>query len=187
MSEITQLLSAKEGEPDFQLVFDRLYTELKQLAGARLSMMNKGRTLTPTVLVHEAYDRLVNVDGLDLKSRRHFFALASRTMRHIVIDHLRASGANKRGGDLVAVTLTEAIAANSDALELLDLDRALDELDQVNPLQRELVELRFFGGLPMIEIADLLGMSTRSAWREWAKAKAFLHLRLGEQSAKPDH
>jgi RNA polymerase sigma factor (TIGR02999 family) len=183
MSEITLMLSAKEGEPDFQLVFDKLYAELKKLAGARLAMMSGGRTLTPTVLVHEAYDRLVNVDGLDLKSRRHFFALASRTMRHIIIDHLRASGASKRGGDLVAVTLTEAVAAAADTSELLDLDQALDELDQINPLHRELVELRFFGGLPMAECAELLEISPRTAWREWQRARAFLHVRMAQPQA----
>lgn len=178
MSEITLLLSAKAGEPDFQLVFDKLYAELKKLAGARLAVMGGGRTLTPTVLVHEAYDRLVNVDGLDLKSRRHFFALAARTMRHIIIDHLRASGASKRGGDLVAVTLTEAVAAAADTTELLDLDQALDELDQINPLHRELVELRFFGGMPMADCAELLDISPRTAWREWQRARAFLHARI---------
>lgn len=178
MSDITLLLSAKEGEPDFQLVFDKLYAELKRLAGARLAVMGGGKTLTPTVLVHEAYDRLVNVEGLKLDGRRHFFALAARTMRYIIVDYLRASGASKRGGDLVAVTLTEAVAAAADTTELLDLDQALDELDQINPLHRELVELRFFGGLSMAECAELLEISPRTAWREWQRARAFLHVRV---------
>lgn len=178
MSNITLMLSAKEGEPDFQVVFERLYVELKQIAGARLAVMGGGRTLTPTVLVHEAYDRLVKVEGLELNSRRHFFALAARTMRHIIVDYLRASGASKRGGDLVAVTLTEAVAAAADTPDLLDLDQALNELDQINPLHRELVELRFFGGLAMAECAELLEISPRTAWREWQRARAFLHVRI---------
>jgi RNA polymerase sigma factor (TIGR02999 family) len=99
-------------------------------------------------------------------------------MRHIIVDYLRSGSSLKRGGDQVAITLTENLAAENDLPRLLDLDQALDELDQINPLQRELVELRFFAGLPMIEIAELLGLSPRTAWREWNKARAFLHARV---------
>lgn len=178
MAEVTQLLTPADGEPDLKAVFDRLYPELKRLAQARLQSMSGGKTLTPTVLVHEAYDRLINAANLDLTGRRHFFATASKCMRHIIVDHLRSGSSLKRGGDQIAVTLTENIAAASDMPRLLDLDKALDELDQINPVQRELVELRFFAGLPMVEIAELLDMSSRTAWREWNKARAFLHTRI---------
>lgn len=181
MSEITALIQARnlEGKTaDLQVVFDRLYSELKRLAGARLSVMSAGQTLTPTALVHEAYDRLIQAPDLDIKSRRHFFATAGKVMRYIIVDHLRASGASKRGGDLVAITLTEAVATSADCSELLDLDRALDELDRVNPVHRELVELHFFAGLPMSECAELLEISLRTAWREWQRARAFLHVRI---------
>lgn len=186
MSEITELLrGGKTGsdKPDLQAVFDRLYPELKKLARARLAVMSSGETLTPTALVHEAFDRLVQAQNLDLQGRRHFFACAGRVMRYIIIDHLRMAGSQKRGGDQVAVTLTEAIAGEDDLPQLLDLDRALDELDQINPLQRELVEMRFFAGLPMTEIADLLGLSSRTAGREWQRARAFLHTRVAETSS----
>lgn len=178
MAEVTQLLTSLDGEPDIKAVFDHLYPELKRLAQARLQSMSGGQTLTPTALVHEAYDRLINANHLDLTGRRHFFATASKCMRHIIVDHLRSGSSLKRGGDQVAITLTENIAAENDMPRLLDLDQALDELDQINSLQRELVELRFFAGLPMVEIAELLGMSSRSAWREWNKARAFLHTRI---------
>lgn len=180
MAEITELLTSGDRDPDLQGVFDRLYPELKRLAGARLAVMSGGQTLTPTVLVHEAYDRLIQASNLDIKSRRHFFATAGKVMRHIIVDHLRAGSSLKRGGDQIAITLTESIAADSDIPHLLDLDRALDELDQINPLQRELVELRFFAGLPMSEVSELLEMSNRTAWREWQRARAFLHARVAE-------
>ena len=183
MSDITALIQAQNQDgrtPDLKVVFDRLYPELKRLAGARLSVMSAGQTLTPTVLVHEAYDRLIQASNLDIQSRRHFFATAGKVMRYIIVDHLRASGASKRGGDLVAVTLTEAVARSADRSELLELDQALDELDRVNPVHRELVELHFFAGLPMSECAELLEISVRTAWREWQRARAFLHVRVSQ-------
>jgi RNA polymerase sigma factor (TIGR02999 family) len=178
MAEVTQLLNPDDGEPDLKAVFDHLYPELKRLAQARLQVMSAGQTLTPTVLVHEAFDRLINARELDLAGRRHFFATAGKCMRHIIVDHLRSGSAMKRGGNQISITLTENLAGEGDVTNLLDLDRALDELDQIRPLQRELVELRFFAGLPMTEIAELLEMSDRSAWREWDKARAFLHARI---------
>lgn len=178
MAEITQWLNTEQGGPDLQAVFDHLYPELKRLAQARLGAMSAGQTLTPTVLVHEAYDRLVNSRQLDLRNRRHFFATAAKCMRFIVVDQLRSRNALKRGGDQITITLTDHVAADTSPNELLDLDRALDELDQIKPLQRELVELRFFAGLPMAEIAQLLDTSERTAWREWDKARAFLHARM---------
>ncbi len=178
MSEITQWLSADGGGPDLQAVFDQLYPELKRLAQARLQVMSPGQTLTPTVLVHEAYDRLINTNPLNLNGRRHFFATAAKCMRYIVVDQLRSQSALKRGGDQIAITLTEQITAGETPTDLLDLDRALDELDQIKPLQRELVELRFFAGLSMAESAQLLDLSERTAWREWDKARAFLHARM---------
>jgi RNA polymerase sigma factor (TIGR02999 family) len=178
MSEFRELLTGNGRQPDMQAVFDRLYPELKRLANARLQVMSAGQTLTPTALVHEAYDRLVSASRLDIRDRRHFFATAGKCMRHIIVDHLRSGSSLKRGGDQVAVTLTERIAADTDIPRLLDLDRALDELDRISPLQRELVEMRFFAGLAMSEIAELLELSERTAWREWSKARAFLHARV---------
>lgn len=181
MSEITELIRAHSQHGDtvaLQTAFDRLYPELKRLAGARLAVMGGGRTLTPTSLVHEAYDRLIQSENLDVRGRRHFFSLAGKAMRYIIVDYLRAGRALKRGGDQVMVTLTENVAADSDIPQLLDLDRALDELNRFHPLRRELVELRFFAGRSMAEIAELLELSERTAWREWSKARAFLHARI---------
>ncbi|TVQ35496.1 MAG: sigma-70 family RNA polymerase sigma factor [Wenzhouxiangella sp.] len=180
MSDITRLLVDSEDGPDLKAVFDRLYPELKQLARARLASLSKGQTITPTVLVHEAFMRLVQADRLDLSGRRHFFACAGRAMRNIIVDHLRASGAQKRGGDQVAITLTDQLGEAGPAESILDLDQALNELDLISPQQRELVELKFFAGLPVNEIAELMGISSRTAWREWQRARAFLHARVAE-------
>lgn len=178
MSDITQWLNAEQGDPNLQAVFDGLYPELKRLAQSRLQLISSGQTLTPTALVHEAYDRLVSSSGLSIRNRRHFFAVAAKCMRFIIVDHLRSGSSLKRGGSQIAITLSEDAVGAETPAGLLDLDRALEELDQIKPLQRELVELRFFAGLSMSEIAELLEMSDRSAWREWAKARAFLHARI---------
>lgn len=183
MSEITELLQGNGGSPDFKAVFDRLYPELKIIARKRIASLGQGETLTPTALVHEAYLRLIDSTQLGFKGRRYFFACAGRAMRNIVVDQIRSSSAIKRGGDQIAVTLSEDIPGVVDGQSVLDLDRALDELDKVDSSRRELVELKFFSGLTIQEIAELQGISSRTAAREWQRAKAFLHLRLKESGA----
>lgn len=184
MSDITQLLQRADPDGDhLDAVFEQLYPELRRLASARLRALRSGQTLTPTVLVNEAYMKMVqSSDRLDLKSRRHFFACAARAMRHIVIDSLRAATAGKRGGVSADVTLHENISLPDNTHQLLDLDRALGELGQLDARQRELVEMRFFAGLPIHEIAELMEVSERTAWREWKRARAFLHAQLSVEA-----
>lgn len=180
-SEITQLLaSAREGGTEqIEKLFELLYSELRQLASSRLGGGNQ--TLTPTVLVHEAFLRLTTSEDLTLNDRRHFFACAARSMRCIVIDHARRASATRHGGDLARVTLNQALLANAgpraDA-DLLSLDQALDRLDHVNSRQREVVELHYFAGLTFAEIAALHECTERTALRQWERARAFLHLQL---------
>ncbi len=180
-SEITQLLaSAREGGTDqVQKLFELLYSELRQLASSRLGRGDQ--TLTPTVLVHEAFLRLTTSDQLPINDRRHFFACAARSMRCIVIDHARSASAERRGGDLTRVTLSDALVGNGDQnadAELLSLDQALDRLDHVNARQREVVELHYFAGLTFSEIAALHECTERTALRQWERARAFLHAQL---------
>src|SRR5690606_11867132 len=113
--------------------------------------------------------------------RRHFFACAARAMRNIMVDHLRASSADKRGGGVEPVTL-EGVAVEAPVLspQLLDLDQALESLDQLSPRQREVVELHFFAGLGYAEIAELHECSERTVIREWQRARAFLHAAMEE-------
>ena len=195
-AQITRLLrQAESGDREsLSEVFEVLYPELRRLAAARLR--GAGHTITPTILVHELYLRLGEGNGLSLQNRRHFFAAAAKAMRWIMVDHARKRGAEKRGGGMVAVTLTERLAEVPEEEEVLDeavalspqreeevlaLHESLDVLDRLDPRRRELVELRYFIGLEFSEVAELLGCSERTAKREWARARALLHAMLCEQ------
>jgi RNA polymerase sigma factor (TIGR02999 family) len=181
MSEITELLQQARAGQGAALgqVFDRLYEELRRIARGHLA--SGERTLSPTVLVHEAYLRLLGNSELALNDRRHFLACAARAMRAIFVDHVRRGTALKRGGSTPDVPLdaADAVAVELPAGEdLLMLDQALDRLDALSPRQREVVELRWFAGLEFAEIASLLECSERTAKREWERARAFLHVML---------
>lgn len=184
MGEITELLgrSAAGDAAAMDAVFAHVYPELRRLAAAQLGRGD--HTLTPTALVHEAYLRLLGASALSLTGRRHFFACAARAMRNIVIDHLRAATADKRGGAVVPITL-DGLGAEAPglSLQLLDLDEALNTLDGISPRQREVVELHFFGGLGYAEIAELHECSERTVIREWHRARAFLHAQLAGGAA----
>jgi RNA polymerase sigma factor (TIGR02999 family) len=183
MGEITQWLTAARGGDPQALgrVFERLYPELRDMARSRLHAGE--RTLTPTVLVHEVYVRLIGNLRLTLVDRRHFLACAARAMRAVVVDHARRRGAAKRGrGDHdLRVDLAELhIPDTDDATEMLALDAALTRLDAMNPRQCEVVELRYFAGLEFPELAELLECSERTAKREWERARAFLYVQLAD-------
>lgn len=182
MTGITELLRGNGGPPDFSAVFDRLYPELKIIARNRIACLGQGATLTPTALVHEAYLQLVDSTQLDFVGRRYFFACAAKVMRNIVVDQIRSSSAAKRGGDQIAITLSDNLPELTSNQSVLDLDRALDELEQVDSARRELVEMKFFSGLTIDEIAQMQGISPRTAAREWQRARAFLHLRMQDFS-----
>ncbi|HEY6985884.1 MAG TPA: ECF-type sigma factor [Rhodanobacteraceae bacterium] len=182
--EITRLVRAA-GEGDraaFEALFARVYDELKVLARKQLAS-SVGHTLNTTGLVHEAYLKLAQPDaGTDLRGRVHFFALAAKAMRQIVIDRARARIADKRGGGGVQlVDIAEASDVVDSELgpdELLKLDRALTQLASDEPRLADLVELRFFAGLEIQEIATLQGVSERTLNRDWRRAKAHLHAAL---------
>lgn len=180
MGEITAWLArANGGDPAaLDRVFEALYPELRNLARARAAAGE--RTLTPTVLVHEAYLRLLGNEALALNDRHHFLACAARAMRAIVVDHARRRSAAKRGGPGDDVALDEvefALGVGSDD-DLIALDGALDALERINPKLRQVVELRYFAGLEFEDIASLFDCSLRTAKREWERARAFLHAQL---------
>jgi RNA polymerase sigma factor (TIGR02999 family) len=181
MSEVTEhLVRAREGDADaLERVYELLYPELKRLAVARLASLPQGATLTPTVLVNEAYLRLRIGDGLAPVDRRHLMACAARAMRFILVDHVRAHHAAKRGSGQASAPLTDEMAAEAGPdVDLLAVDRALLALGTVNEKLRDLVELRFFGGLGEEEIAELHGVSARTVRRDWRRARAFLHAQI---------
>ena len=177
MGEITRLLNdaADEREGALGEVFDRLYDELKVIARSRLR--GPRGTLTTTALIGDLYVKLIGAEKLSFANRKHFFATAAAAMRHIVVDHARAAGSQKRGGDQIMITLDDQSGEGTDP-EILALDEALDELEQVDGRLRQLVELRYFAGLTMAELSELLERSVSTLNRDWARARAFLHARM---------
>ena len=153
-----------------------VYGELRRLAAAYIRRERPDHTLQPTALVHEAYMRLVDQSVADCGTRGQFFGIAANLMRQILVNHAERHKAAKRGGgNKVALDERMALKGGVDVLDVLALDRALRKLSQLDPQQSRIVELRFFGGLPEQEIADVLGISTRTVKRDWVVAKAWLH------------
>jgi RNA polymerase sigma factor (TIGR02999 family) len=179
MSEVTQILHAiAEGDPDAaSQLLPLVYDELRQLAAHKLARETPGQTLQPTALVHEAYLRLVGEDeGQHWDSRGHFFAAAAEAMRRILVEIARQKASLKRGGDRDRVEVVDSLLAAPEPREdLVALDAALTRLAETDKQAAELVQLRYFAGLPVREIADILGISPRTADRLWAYAKAWLH------------
>jgi RNA polymerase sigma factor (TIGR02999 family) len=174
------LLQWRQGDA---AALDRLvplvYEELKTIARARLQGERGSHTLQATALVHEAYLRLMNLDRMTLADRAHFLAVAARLMRQILVDHARKRRADKRGGDKTIIGLEgDSLPATSPGVDVLALHEALDEMASFDPRQRDLVELRFFGGLTIDEAAEALGVSPATVERQWALAKAWLYQRL---------
>jgi RNA polymerase sigma factor (TIGR02999 family) len=189
--EITRLLAAvREGDGN---AMDRLmamvYDELHAMARRQLRRRNPGQTLTTTALVHEAYLKLVDHPGATWQDRAHFLSVAALAMRHILVDSARRRVAKKRGGEGIRVPLedlhlgNEEPSAETRAVEILSLDRALTSLAGLNERLSRLVELRFFGGLNEEETAEVMGTSERTVRRDWRKARAFLFQALGGEAA----
>ncbi|GIX37209.1 MAG: siderophore-interacting protein [Silanimonas sp.] len=180
MTDITLLLGAAgRGDQDaLQRAYAAVYGELKKIAAGLL----RGRddTLSPTVLVNEAYLRLCGGQGVTPESRKHFYATAAQAMRWIITDLARQRGAERRGGDWQRVELDERLPAAAADTDWIAVDAALTHLGRIDPAKRELVELRFFAGLDYPELAELLGRSERSLKRDWAAARALLMALLDE-------
>ncbi len=155
-----------------------VYDELRRVASARLRS-DGSDTLQTTALVHEAYLRLVDLDRMTLRNRTHFFAMAARLMREIVVDHARRRHALKRGGDLTVLGLEGVDAGvENNVVEVLALDEALTELASFDARASRVVELRFFAGLSIAETAEALDVSAATVERDWTVAKAWLLQRL---------
>jgi RNA polymerase sigma factor (TIGR02999 family) len=182
-SDVTRLLQRVEaGDPEaFDDLVPLIYDDLRRIAERRMRDEAEGHTLTTTAVVHEAYLRLSEQES-GWENRTHFFAVASRVMRHILIDHARARAAEKRGGDAVRITLHDAVAVQDrPELDLLALDEALGVLAELNERLARVVECRFFGGLTMEETAEALGVSLRTATRDWRRARAYLREMLEDR------
>lgn len=175
---VTQLLAElRKGNRDAEpRLVSLVYSELRRLAAHYLRGERRDHTLQPTALVHEAYLRLVRLKDIDWQSRSHFFALAARLMRRVLVDHARVHVAKKRGGSQETLSLDDDLAfSNPRSKHLIALDEALTRLSEQDPRQGRVVELRFFGGMGEEEIGRILGISTRTVKRDWRIAKAWLY------------
>lgn len=185
---VTALLAASsQGDAQaLQQLYARLYPEIKRVARSRLAQSSNLPGLDTTALVHEGFLRMAEREGLQGRSRGQFFAYVGQVLRSVVIDHLRAEGRDKRGGDAAFVTLSAAehvAAVQGDALDLLALDRALRQLAALDAGLYELIEMTAFAGLTIPEVAELRASSPRTVNRELAKARALLQELLGEPPA----
>ena len=179
--QVTQLL--KEWGAGNQAALHQLmplvYAELHKMAKRYMNQQNPGHSLQTTALIHEAYVRLAGAPRKRWDNRYHFFRVAAKAMRHVLVDHARATTSAKRGGAARAVRLDEGVIASSERIAgLIALDDALMDLTKLHPRQSEVVELRFFGGLSVEETAGMLKVSPETVMRDWRAAKAWLHQEL---------
>ena len=152
-----------------------VYDELRRVAARRMASQPAGHTLQPTALVHEVFLRLTGNAENTWADRRHFFAAASESMRHILVDRARRKSALRHGGGQVALELEDALfAADADEAHVIAVNDALGQLEAHDPMAAQLVKLRFFAGFTFVEAADLLGISERTAKRIWSYARAWL-------------
>jgi RNA polymerase sigma factor (TIGR02999 family) len=188
-ADVTELLRAWRGGS--QGAFDRLvpavYGQLREIARRHLRHERRDHSLQATALVNEAYLRLIDINRVDYHDRAHFFAMAARVMRRVLVDWARARRYQKRGGSAVRVTLDEGLLAVGDrGPDLVALDEALEALAKVAERKTRVVELRFFGGLSVEETAEVLGVSTDTVTRDWNFAKSWLKRELARNArAKP--
>lgn len=180
--EVTGLLLAWRGGDDSALeqLLPLVYDELRVLAARRMRREREGHLLEPTGLVHEAFLRLVH-QKVDWQGRAHFYAVAARLMRNVAVDHWRAQAAQKRGAEVTLIDIgsaPDAGAVEPRSVDLLALDDALTRLEAMSPVQAKTVELRFFGGLELEEIAEVLGRSRATVVRDLRAAKAWLFREL---------
>ena len=158
-----------------------VYDELRKLARARMAREMPGHTLQPTALVHEAYLRLIGPGDIEWDNRGHFFAAAAEAMRRILIDSARRKSRQRHGGELRRTSLRDdSIGEILDAEQLIELDRALTELEAMDAAMAEVVKLRYFAGLTIDETAAALDVSPRSVNRLWTQARAWLHKEMSQ-------
>ncbi len=178
---VTRLL--REAQAGDRAALDELlplvYRELRQIAAHHLAQERPGHTLQATALVHEAYLRLIDQHSVDWRNRAHFFSIAAEMMRRVLVNHAVSRRAQKRGAGETLLSLDEVISfPNRQDVDLILLDEALTRLAELDPLQARIVEMRFFAGLKVEEVAAVLGVSDSEVKREWRSAKAWLTAQL---------
>jgi RNA polymerase sigma factor (TIGR02999 family) len=177
-AEVSRLLAecSSGNQGAFEQLLPLVYDELHRLAAKYMSRERAGHTLQTTALVNEAYLRLADQKSARWKDRAHFFAVASKVMRQILIDHARTHARAKRGGGGTRISLDEvAVISKERAADLLELDEALRKLAEMDQRKSEVVELRFFGGLTIEEAAEVLKVTAKTVTRDWTMARAWLY------------
>jgi RNA polymerase sigma factor (TIGR02999 family) len=176
-SEVTRLLLAwRDGQAGAgDALMDAVYGELRKMARGYLRRERAGHSLPPTALVHEAYLKLVDQQGVQWQSRAHFFGIAARVMRRILVDHARGRASAKRGSGATLALLDGDARVDPPGIDILALDVALEKLAGIDPRQSRLVELRFFGGLTVEEAAAVLEIAPITVKRDWALARTWLY------------
>jgi RNA polymerase sigma factor (TIGR02999 family) len=184
-NQVTELLTrwSNGEEAAREKLVPLVYDELRRVARRCLAGQPRDQTLQSTALVHEAYLRLVGRNEVHWQNRVHFFAVAARLMRGILVDHARMRSASKRGGGNLTLTLDDALASPKQReVDLVALDEALNALASLDPKQGELVELRFFAGLSIEDTSRVLGISPATVKREWATARAWLYGEMNREA-----
>lgn len=161
-----------------------LYGEFRTLARRYLDREPRGHTLQPTALVNEVYLKLVDQTQVDWKGRTHFFALGAQAMRRVLVDHARRKGRLKRGGGLQRADVDVSLISARSAADVLAVHEAIQDLETLDPRQARIVELRFFGGLGVAEVAEVLGLSRRTVEAEWTMIRAWLRRRLSDEDSR---
>jgi RNA polymerase sigma factor (TIGR02999 family) len=180
--QVTLLLKQWQAgnENALEALMPLVYSELRRLAASYLRRERPDHTLQSAALVNEAYLRLIDQTKIDWQNKAHFFGIAAQMMRRILVDHVRSHTASKRGAGMPALALDEAIVkAQSQSIDLMALDEALEKLEEADPQQSKIVELRFFGGLSIEDTANVLGISPATVKRGWAAARAWLYREVG--------
>jgi RNA polymerase sigma-70 factor, ECF subfamily len=181
--EITEwLLDWSNGDPSaLEKLTPLVYRELHRLAQAYMRGERAGHALQTTALVNEAYVRLIDASNMNWQNRLHFYAVAAKLMRHILVDFARSRRQMKRGGDVEPLPLNEALTVSADrTAEIINLDEALNNLAKLDQRQCQVVELRFFGGLTEPEIAEVLKVSPRTVHSDWSLARSWLLKELSQ-------
>ncbi len=185
---ITQLLNELRAgsENATEAVLPLVYNEMRRLAGSYLSRERVDHTLQPTALVHEAYLKLVGSEPIEWQDRAHFFGVASRLMRQILIDHARTKNRKKRGGEFrTQIELDSAVSINAGRqLDVIAVDEALQALERLDARQAKIVEMKFFAGMTIEEIGEVIAISPATVKREWTSAKLLLSRMLGPVDKK---
>lgn len=179
--DITEILAEwRDGNPTAaERLFPIVYEELRSQARRYLRHERSDHTLQPTALVHEAYMRLGGQSDVAIENRTHFFGIASRVMRQILVDHARAHKAQKRGGAAVRLSVENIdIIPEQSAADILELNEAMQRLEEIDKRKCQVVEMRFFGGLTEDQIAEIIGVSEKTVRRDWNFAKLWLYREL---------